>query len=83
MKAKSAGIATCALLGLWLAPGVFAAEPAEARLLGSIAGMVTNSAGTPQMGATVYLYNRYDRVVHRVLTDASGTFAFASLLPDS
>src|SRR6476619_3102429 len=53
-----------------------------ARLSGEIAGMVTDSSGIPQMGATVLLYNRQDRLYQRALTNDRGTFAFASLIPD-
>ena len=34
------------------------------------------------MGATVFLYNRYDRVIRRAFTDPKGRFPFESLLPD-
>lgn len=34
------------------------------------------------MGATVVLYNRYDRAVEQALTNADGTFVFTSLMPD-
>ena len=34
------------------------------------------------MGATVLLFNRYDRLHEKALTDESGLFAFAGLLPD-
>jgi hypothetical protein len=53
-----------------------------ARLSGEIAGMVTDSSGIPQMGATVLLYNRQERLYQRALTNDRGTFIFASLIPD-
>lgn len=34
------------------------------------------------MGATVVLYNRYDRSIRQMLTNADGAFLFDSLLPD-
>src|SRR5260370_40528998 len=34
------------------------------------------------MGASVYLYNRYDEVVRRSLTNEQGRFVFDSLAPD-
>jgi len=54
----------------------------SARLSGSIGGVVCNSRGVPQMGATVLLYNRFDRVLQRALTSERGMFAFAALSPD-
>lgn len=58
----------------------YAATPAK--LSGALAGAVTNTTGIPQMGATVLLYNRQERLCERALTDAEGKFSFASLLPD-
>jgi len=58
----------------------FSAVPVK--LSGSIVGQVTDPLGVPQMGATVLLYNRFDRVLQRVLTSDRGTFGFDSLTPD-
>jgi hypothetical protein len=63
-----------------LALPTFAAT--SAKLSGALAGAVTNTTGIPQMGATVLLYNRQERLCERALTDAEGKFNFASLLPD-
>ena len=52
------------------------------RLTGEIAGLVTDSTGIPQMGATVLLYNRQDRLAQRALTNDRGAFSFAGLIPD-
>lgn len=41
-----------------------------------------DSGGVPQMGATVTLYNRFERFVARAITTERGTFVFDSLLPD-
>ena len=49
---------------------------------GEIAGVVTNSSGVPQMGATVLLFNRLDHLSQRMLTSADGSFSFAGLSPD-
>lgn len=57
-----------------------AIEPAP--LWGSLTGRVMDSGGVPQMGATVMLYNRFERFVARAITSERGTFAFDSLLPD-
>jgi hypothetical protein len=47
-----------------------------ANLSGKILGMVTDSAGVPQMGAVVLLLNREDKPCDRLLTDPKGTFSF-------
>jgi hypothetical protein len=52
------------------------------RLSGEISGLVTDSTGIPQMGATVLLFNRQSRLFQRALTNERGSFAFAGLLPD-
>jgi len=57
-----------------------AAEPVK--LSGAITGTVTNSTGSPQMGATVILYNRQERVYEKALTDDRGEFKFLGLFPD-
>ncbi|HEV3330423.1 MAG TPA: carboxypeptidase-like regulatory domain-containing protein [Bryobacteraceae bacterium] len=57
-----------------------AAEPIK--LSGAIGGVVTNSLGAPQMGASVVLYNRQDRAFDKVLTDERGEFRFLGLFPD-
>lgn len=65
---------------LLCATGLEAAAPLK--LSGSIAGVVRDAAGIPQMGATVILYNRAERPVQRALTNEKGEFVFASLVPD-
>ncbi|MBI3680352.1 MAG: carboxypeptidase regulatory-like domain-containing protein [Acidobacteria bacterium] len=55
---------------------------AESSLTGSIAGIVSNALGIPQMGASVTLFNRLDRQVARTLTDDKGIFHFESLPAD-
>ena len=67
-----------ALLGSSLS--AFAVTPN--RFSGSIGGEVKDGTGIVQMGATVFLYNRYDRMIRQSLTDAKGSFLFDSLLPD-
>ena len=51
-------------------------------LAGEILGQVRNAAGIAQMGAAVYLYNRYDETVRRALSNEQGRFVFDSLAPD-
>jgi hypothetical protein len=48
---------------------------------GAIAGIVRGTAGIPQMGATVILYNRQQRLIGKVLTDDHGEFRLLGLLP--
>ncbi|MGE5488746.1 MAG: carboxypeptidase-like regulatory domain-containing protein [bacterium] len=69
-----------ALAGALLLGSVCAGAPVL-DLSGSITGVVANSAGVPQMGATVLLYNRFDRLVEKSLTAEDGTFSFKSLVP--
>lgn len=66
---------------VWLCAATAAAAPGD-RLAGSIGGSVTSAAGIPQMGATVLLYNHAEKLLHRVLTDETGSFLFDSLAPD-
>jgi hypothetical protein len=68
---------------LWAASLSFGATPTSLKLSGSIAGSVTDPAGIPQMGASVLLFNRYDRLLQRALTTVDGTFGFDLLPPDT
>jgi len=49
---------------------------------GGILGQVKSSANVVQMGASVLLYDRYDQLVRRALTNAEGKFVFENLSPD-
>jgi hypothetical protein len=49
---------------------------------GAIVGRVTDSSGIPQMGATVLLFNRFERLLDRVVTNERGAFLFDSLTPE-
>src|SRR5579863_183272 len=62
------------------APAAFPAT--NAPLSGSIAGVVRNSSGVPQMGATVFLFNRSEKLMQRVITNERGLFGFGLLSPD-
>jgi hypothetical protein len=69
------------LMGVLLSPlPSLAVEPI--RFGGALAGRVTDSAGVPQMGATVFLYNRFERLLERGLTGERGNFLFTDLAPD-
>ncbi len=80
MSTSSKAAAVCIAASLCLSS--VASGATSARLTGSIAGEVRNPTGVGQMGATVVLLNRYDRVLRQALTNEKGTFVFDSLLPD-
>ncbi len=65
-----------------LVPVSLAFPAAPVKLSGSIVGVVSNSGGVPQMGASVLLYDRFERLLQRVLTAENGTFGFDSLPPE-
>jgi hypothetical protein len=82
MKARTLKTAAGLMAGvLWAVSAGFSASPVK--LSGSIVGFVTDPAGIPQMGASVLLYNRYDRLLQRVLTTENGLFSFDWLIPDT
>ena len=49
---------------------------------GTIVGIVSAANGITQMGATVLLYNRFDRLVKTSLTNEKGAFGFGGLASD-
>src|SRR5579863_6580438 len=51
-------------------------------LSGEVLGEVRSGAGIVQMGASVMIFNRYDKLIRQTLTDANGRFAFDVLTPD-
>jgi hypothetical protein len=68
-------------LGSALTGDVAEAATAE-RLAGSLVGSVRDGGGVPQMGAVVQLYNRYEKLVQKVITNVNGEFGFDTLSPD-
>lgn len=74
-------IAAVAVAAALVAGGAYAQNPKAATFTGGIAGQVTNSAGIPQMGATILLLDGMDRVVQRALSDETGSFLFPSVAP--
>jgi hypothetical protein len=58
----------------------WAGEPVK--LSGAIGGVVTNAAGDAQMGASVVLFDRLERVFGRAYTDERGEFRFPALFPE-
>lgn len=70
---------------LWGACGQLslAAGDPSGRLQGTIVGVVSDASGRGQFGATVYLFNRFDKLLRKVLTNENGAFGFELLPPDS
>ena len=81
MMARRSPVAAALLAGMILSTGVSYAESAG-KISGALAGSVRDVGGTPQMGAAVLLFNRYDKLILKTLTDAKGDFTFDNLLPD-
>jgi hypothetical protein len=74
-------VATVLALGSAIAPSVAEAATSN-KLLGALIGSVRDNGGTPQMGAVVQLFNRYDKPIERALTTSTGAFGFDALSPD-
>ncbi len=51
-------------------------------LTGNLLGTILDPSGTPQSGASVKLFNKYDRMVAKTFSTPDGRFAFAGLAPD-
>jgi hypothetical protein len=69
------------LLALALFP-VSAQAASPIRFAGELSGLVTDTAGRPQPGALVMLFNRQEHLLQRIATDLAGNFSFDDLLPD-
>ena len=50
---------------------------------GNLLGVVVDASGVPQMGASVQLLNKYERLLAKTVTSGDGRFAFADLPMDS
>ena len=83
---RKPSVGICLATALFVcAPGlVHAGQSSQALVFtGAIGGEVRSETGkVVQMGATVILYNRYDRVLRQAITDARGGFSFDGLAPD-
>ena len=77
-RAGCAGLIPLALLSF---SAVQAANP-PIRVAGAVSGLVMDSAGRPQPGAAVSLFNQQARLLKKAYTDLSGNFTFGELLPD-
>ncbi len=73
------------IAALGLVASLSRAEPADLSLpvSGELLGTVVDSAGIPQMGASVELLNKYQRSIARTITNVNGRFAFADLAADT
>ena len=73
------------VVAIWMS-GTFAGPVCQAagldRPAGAIIGIVSAVNGVAQMGATVSLYNHFDRLVKTASTNEKGAFGFDGLLPD-
>ncbi len=71
-----------------LAAGVLAASVHSSAadlslpVTGDLLGSVMDSSDTPEMGATVLLFNKYERLIAKTLTTPDGRFAFTGLPAD-
>jgi len=73
--------AALSLVSPLLVSPLLAADP-PIRFSGVLSGLVTDTAGKPQPGALVFLFNKQDRLLQRSATDIGGTFSFDELIPD-
>jgi hypothetical protein len=81
MRARTQSNSAWILLAL-LCLSTIAFSASVPALSGGIVGEVKGASGVAQMGATVLLYDRYDRLIRQVLTNDQGRFAFDALPPD-
>ncbi len=71
-----------ALAGVLIFTGASRAADLSLPVSGNLLGSVADTGGTPQMGATVQLFNKYERLIARTVTAMDGRFAFTSLPAD-
>ena len=72
-------LAVTALATVSLSVPAWCGSGLSAPLAGSIAGFVRDGTGIPQLGASVFLMNRYDRVIRQGITNERGIFGFDTL----
>src|SRR5712692_6577388 len=77
-SAPRSWVASLVILGFLCLPNISSAATI-ASMSGKILGLVTDAAGTPQMGAVVLLLNRDYKACERGLTDEKGAFSFDGL----
>ena len=71
-----------AALGIFASLGNLEGADLSLPVTGDLLGTVVDSAGIPQMGASVQVFNRYQRLVVRSFTDSAGRFGFTGLAAD-
>jgi hypothetical protein len=69
-------------VGLLAAVAHSSAADLSLPVTGNLLGSVVDAGGTPQMGATVLLLNKYERLIAKTLTTPDGRFAFPGLPAD-
>jgi hypothetical protein len=70
------------LVGLLAMAGQVRAADRSLPVTGNLLGTVVDTSGTPQIGAVVKLFNKYDRLLAKTLSAPDGRFAFSGLTPD-
>lgn len=75
-------LAGVTLVGFLAPTGQASGADLSLPVTGNLLGSVLDSDGTPQMGATVLLLNKYQRRIAQTLTAPDGRFAFANLPAD-
>ena len=74
-------VVCCTLVVLGVLPSVETAHAAVIVGSGSVAGVVRDAAGTPQIGIVVELLRADSTLAARVFTDSRGSYSIASVLP--
>jgi len=67
--------------GIFAVSGSVGASDVASTFSGNVLGSVVDSLDNPQMGASVLLYDRYQRIIRKTLTTPDGRFGFGSLPP--
>ena len=80
-RIRSSTAVLASAVGVWgmlaLTPAARCASPFPAG--GAILGVVSDAGGRPQMGATVLLFDRFEKLARKALTDEKGGFSFQGL----
>jgi hypothetical protein len=82
LAAGSRRIAAMVVGSLLALAGSASAVDLKTSFSGNLLGIVSDPSGTPQMGAAVLLFDRYQNLVRRTFTTADGRFGFPELPPD-
>jgi hypothetical protein len=80
--ATAVALAGVTLVGFLAPTGQASGADLSLPVTGNLLGSVLDTDGTPQMGATVLLLNKYQRRIAQTLTAPDGRFAFANLPAD-